>query len=350
MTGAIDAFPLSRPEPARDKGPLDDHFYDLVEADFREVDRGPSRRGHVRRHPHRGPPPAGRQPGRDRGAGPPGSPRSRSRSRRSIRPACRPKSTSSATSSCTTCGLELFDLEVQRLWERRSTAMDGVGDALFGALRTRLRAARRTARVDHRPARGGARSSSASIDPGRADRRFGCGRSSSSSPAATLPCALRRDRGRRRGRLRRAEPAPPGRGCRAGQGGRRRLRRLAARHPRNGRRRAGRSGRSCTTSWSGCAPSTASMRTRSSRSAGQQLAEHQSARAASPGRSTRTSTSRRSINRLKLDHPATFEEALDGYREVMLRARAVPDRPRHRDRARTTSGSRSSRPPTTCAT
>ena len=28
--------------------------------------------------------------------------------------------------------LELFDLEGQRLWERRSTAMDGMGDPLFG--------------------------------------------------------------------------------------------------------------------------------------------------------------------------------------------------------------------------
>lgn len=28
--------------------------------------------------------------------------------------------------------LELFDLEVQRIWERRSTAMDGIGDPLFG--------------------------------------------------------------------------------------------------------------------------------------------------------------------------------------------------------------------------
>ena len=28
------------------------------------------------------------------------------------------------------------------------------------------------------------------------------------------------------------------------------------------------------------------------------------------------------IDRIKMDHPATFEEALEGYRDAMLRARA----------------------------
>ena len=88
----------------------------------------------------------------------------------------------------------------------------------------------------------------------------------------------------------------------------------------------------------GCGRSTASTPTRSSQIGEEQLAtQPRGARARRPARSTRTPTCATVIDRLKRDHPATFEEALDGYRDVMRRARAAPHRARHRDASRRTS-------------
>ncbi len=54
----------------------------------------------------------------------------------------------------------------------------------------------------------------------------------------------------------------------------------------------------------------------------QQLAQHRAARAAVARQIDPAADEATVIDRLKLDHPATFEEALDGYRDAMLRARA----------------------------
>ena len=55
------------------------------------------------------------------------------------------------------------------------------------------------------------------------------------------------------------------------------------------------------------------------------------------------------IERLKTDRPATFEEALAGYRDVDGPRPRLPASSTTWRRSRTTSGSRSSRPPSTCA-
>ena len=53
------------------------------------------------------------------------------RSRRWTPPGCRPKCASSGTSRSTTCPATIFDTDVLRIWERRSFALDTVGDSLF---------------------------------------------------------------------------------------------------------------------------------------------------------------------------------------------------------------------------
>ena len=93
---------------------------------------GPSRRGHVPGHPHRGPPPAGREP---RGAIE--EQVRRAHQHRSAIEAIDPGGLSAEVRferdiELHNLGLELFDLEEERQWERRSSAMDGIGDPLFG--------------------------------------------------------------------------------------------------------------------------------------------------------------------------------------------------------------------------
>ncbi len=53
----------------------------------------------------------------------------------------------------------------------------------------------------------------------------------------------------------------------------------------------------------------------------QQLAEHQAARVAVARRIDPTADEASVVDRIRADHPATFAEALDGYREAMVRAR-----------------------------
>ena len=83
----------------------------------------------------------------------------------------------------------------------------------------------------------------------------------------------------------------------------------------------GRSAASATTSWCGSAPSATSTPTRSSDRRGAAAHDLEARRAAAreldPDADVQTV-----IERLKSDHPATFEEALDGYKDVMRRARA----------------------------
>ena len=81
----------------------------------------------------------------------------------------------------------------------------------------------------------------------------------------------------------------------------------------------------------------------------EQLAFHKAARAAAAAEIDRTRRRRRSLARVKADHPATFDEALAEYRDAMDRARAFIVPGRHRQPARATPRSRSCPRPSTCA-
>ncbi len=76
-----------------------------------------------------------------------------------------------------------------------------------------------------------------------------------------------------------------------------------------------------TTSSSGCAPSTASTPTRSSRSANSSWPRTRPRASAAAREIDPTVDEPTVVDRIKRDHPATFEEALEAYRDVMLRAR-----------------------------
>jgi uncharacterized protein (DUF885 family) len=131
VTGPSAASPaLSRPAPALDRGPLDDRFYDLVEMRFRRI---------VRDHPdfatfmgihtedHRL-----ADGEREAVIGEIAAERAHLAAVEAIDP------TGLSAMARLERDLEihnvrrdLFDQDVQRIWERRSTALDGVGDPLF---------------------------------------------------------------------------------------------------------------------------------------------------------------------------------------------------------------------------
>ena len=110
----------------------------------------------LRRHPHRGRA-SRRRLARSGRAGDPGRTRTSPRSRRSIRLRCAETARIERERALHNLRRSLFDLDVHRVWERRSTAMDGVGDPLFAIfardfapLPDRLRAM--TARMEDVPA------------------------------------------------------------------------------------------------------------------------------------------------------------------------------------------------------
>ena len=113
---------------------------------------------------------------------------------------------------------------------------------------------------------------------------------------------------------------------------------------------AGRSAASCTTSSSACGPSTASMPTRSWRSASSSWPSTRPPGRRPPTRSTRRSTRRAVIDRIKTDHPADLRGGPRGLSRRDAPGRAAPDRPRHRERARRRADRGHRRPPSTCAT
>jgi uncharacterized protein (DUF885 family) len=125
-----DDISRSRPGPAPDRGPLDDRFYDLVEARFRRI---------VRDHPdfatfigihtedHRlG---AGE---RDAVLGEIAADRAHLAAVEAMDPAgLSAEARFERDLEIHNVRRDLFDADVQRVWERRSTALDGVGDPLF---------------------------------------------------------------------------------------------------------------------------------------------------------------------------------------------------------------------------
>jgi uncharacterized protein (DUF885 family) len=133
MTSAFDAFPLSRPAPASDAGPLDERFYDLVEANFRRsIVAHPNAATFLGIHTEDRRLPDGTRAAIEEQV-------SRTRAHLGAIDALDPAGLSAEVRferdiETHNLRLELFDLEEQRLWERRSTAIDGIGDPLFGLI------------------------------------------------------------------------------------------------------------------------------------------------------------------------------------------------------------------------
>ena len=295
-------------------------------------DRPEPARRDVPRHPHRGPPARRRRPRRRRSPSwrRSAAPRRDRGARR--RRAVRRRSGFERDLEVHNIRRAIFDTAEVRTWERRSTALDVIGDALFlvfardfaplperlDAIASRLEAVPTYLEQSRDPGR---RAAGPGVAAARdRDRRPTCRRSStrSSPPGAVLAEPERR-------RLDAAADTRPR--------GDRRLRRLARRTTLAERdRRLGARAASDTTSSSSCARSTASTPTRSSRSA---RTSSRCRRPPGSGRRPRSTTTRprpEVIDRLKSDHPATFAEALEAYRDVDGPGAPAPDRPRHRDR------------------
>ena len=184
MPDNLEDVVLSRPEPAADAGPLDGQLYDLVEARFRRV---------IRDNPIAGTY-YGIHTEDDRlGDG--------SRDALLAELAAEKAHLESiealdASGLSSTARFErdleahnvrraIFDTEVVRIWERRSLALDTVGDALFLDLRPGLCAVGRPPQFHRGTARGRACVSRPGEDVGQPCRRSGSGSDSRSSPPRT---------------------------------------------------------------------------------------------------------------------------------------------------------------------
>jgi uncharacterized protein (DUF885 family) len=130
VTRSIEDVPLTRPEPATPPGPLDDRLYDLVETRFRRVIRDNPLVGTyvgIHTEDHR----LG-DASRDALLGELAEERAHVAAVEALDPA------GLSAAARFERDLELhnvrraiFDTEVVRIWERRSTALDVIGDALF---------------------------------------------------------------------------------------------------------------------------------------------------------------------------------------------------------------------------
>ena len=131
MSTAFDAFPLTRPGPAAQPGRLDDAFYDLVEANFRRsVIAHPDAATFLGIHTEDHRLPDGT---REAVLDQVGATRRHLSAVEAIDPAeLSSEARFERDLEIHNLRLELFDLEEQRLWARRSTAIDGIGDPLFG--------------------------------------------------------------------------------------------------------------------------------------------------------------------------------------------------------------------------
>ena len=212
----------------------------------------------------------------------------------------------------------IFDTEVVRTWERRSLALDTVGDGLFlifaqdyAPLAERLDSI--AGRLEAVPAY-----LEESPDAGRRCPRSGSGSSSRSSPPADLPSFF--DEIVAAGaRPRRRRTAPPRRRRRTAADGRdRRLRDWLKDHS-PAARTTGRSVASGTTSWSASGVRRARRRRDPGDRRGAACLEPRR-RVAAAREIDPTADEATVVDRIKSDHPATFEEALDAYRDVMVRA------------------------------
>ena len=322
MTDLLTAIALPRPAAAPGRGAAR-HALLRPRRDPRPAAvRGQPGPRDVPRHPHRGP-----RGWATRAATPcsPRSPRTARtwrRSRRWTPPASPRRSGSSGTSSCTTSGSACSS-------PTRSAAGSGARRGRrprrrdLPAVRARRGAAGRAPGADRRPARGGAGVPRAGARPARSGSQVGIWQERRGAlrdgPAGAVRRGARGGRGRARRRGARPARARAIAGANAALEAHARVDRA---DPRATPATTGRSAASATTSWSGCAPSATSTRTRSSQIGEEQLRPTSRRGAPRPASSTPTPTCAPSSSALKSDHPATFEEALDGYRDVMRRARA----------------------------
>jgi hypothetical protein len=121
---------LTRPVPAADAGPLDERFWDLVEARFRRlVETNPQMATYVGIHSYDDRLPDG---SRDAVVGEIGAERTHLAAVEALDAmALSPSIRFERELEVHNVRRALFDLDVHRVWERRSSALDAVGDALF---------------------------------------------------------------------------------------------------------------------------------------------------------------------------------------------------------------------------
>jgi uncharacterized protein (DUF885 family) len=121
---------LTRPAPAADVGPLDERFWDLVEARFRRlVEANPQMATYVGIHSHDDRLPDG---SRDAVVGEIDAERAHLAAVEALdESALSPSIRFERELEVHSIRRALFDLDVHRVWERRGTAMDTIGDGLF---------------------------------------------------------------------------------------------------------------------------------------------------------------------------------------------------------------------------
>jgi uncharacterized protein (DUF885 family) len=126
----IDEIAQRRPEAAADRGPIDDRFYDLVETRFRRIVRDhPDFATFVGIHTEDHRLGAGE---RDAVIGEIAADRAHLAAVEAIDPAgLSAEVRFERDLEIHNVRRDLFDADVQRIWERRSTALDGIGDPLF---------------------------------------------------------------------------------------------------------------------------------------------------------------------------------------------------------------------------
>ena len=251
------------------------------------------------------------------------------RSRRSTRPTCPRRPAFERDLELHNVRRAIFDTDVLRLWERRSFALDTIGDGLFLLFARDHAPARRAARRHRRPARGRRRLPRGGQDPGNgpAGPPLAADRDRDRGRAAVLLRRARRGRRRRRCR-------PPSSAASSAPASRPRSPSSCTRPGSRARSRtaptSGRSGASATTRWSACGPSTGSMPTRSSSSAGSSCAEEHAARAAAAREIDPDADEATVIDRVKSDQPADVRR---GPRRLPRRDAPGPPAP-HRARPR----------------
>jgi uncharacterized protein (DUF885 family) len=126
----LDQIALTRPGPAPDRGPLDDRFYDLVEGRFRRIVRDhPDFATFVGIHTEDHRLASGE---RDAVLGEIAADRAHLAEIEALDPAgLSAEARFERDLEIHNVRRDIFDADVQRIWERRSTALDGVGDPLF---------------------------------------------------------------------------------------------------------------------------------------------------------------------------------------------------------------------------
>ena len=219
---------------------------------------------------------------------------------------------------------QIFDDEVHRVWERRVSAADEIGDGIFLVFsRSNRPIDERLSAIASRLEAAPQHIERAEVAPRHAARRSDCGMSWSWNRLATLPslfdevvAAARSQLADGHAEITRLERASS-RGV-AGAGGVRRLAQGAA-GGRNGRVRAGQ--RRVRRAGAVCARSTTWTPTTSWPSARSSWRAIARAVPASRPRSTRRRSVEEVVDRVKSDHPADFAAALAGYRRAMAEAR-----------------------------